>query len=410
MYNDIILNGKGAVAIKYIKQLGVAAVLTALCTGCASPVTEVSSHEVSVIKLIKPSNIPEFSRIVNEFNEVNNDIQVKFVDAPLSTDERHQLYVSALSGRDASVDIYWINDEWIDEFVKEGYIIALDDEISVDNSKYIVNAQDMFSQDGSLYALPIGLDMDFIFYRKDLMAQAPTDWDSIMEVCRRTDKQVPLAVCIENSDADDIMHNVFEISRSKGCSYADALSLYKEILSDYESANDMPVDYVSAFKTGNSYMLMGKGSLWHKLNSSTSAVKGDVEMVMLPGSTEKKAASCILGYGLAVNSNSKNIEAALRFLDYMDSKERQQRLSRDCSVMPVIEALYDDEMIHDANPYIRNIKEAVKNAPKHESLNISGESFKKGEEAIIKYFGNEETAGSAGSKLEALLQQEERSF
>ena len=396
--------GKGAIVIKFIKYIGVAAALTALCTGCASPVTEVSSHEVSVIKLIKPSNIPEFSRIVDEFNEVNSDIQVKFVDAPLPMDERHQLYVSALSGRDASVDIYWMNDEWIDEFVREGYITALDDEISVDNSKYVVDAQDMFSRDGRLYALPIGLDMDFIFYRSDLMARAPVGWDGIMAECRRTDKNVPLGVCLESSDAEDILHNVLEIKNSKGCSFADAVSMYKEMLSEYESANDMPVDYVSAFKTGNASMLMGKGSLWHKFNSSTSAVKGKVEMAMLPGSTANKTVNYILGYGLAVNSNSKNTAAALRFLDFMDSKEQQQRLSRDCSVMPVIETLYDDEMIHDANPYIRNIKEAVKNASTYQSLDISSESFKKAAEAVIKYLGNEETAGSTGSILEALLQ------
>ncbi len=384
--------------------------MAALCAGCSSPVETVSSHEVSVIKIIKPSNIPEFSRIVNDFNEVNSDIQVKFVDAPFSTDKRHQLYVSALSGRDASVDIYWINDEWIDEFAREGYIVSLDGAISVDNNKYIVDARDMFSSGGSLYALPVGLDMDFIFYRRDLMDREPSDWDEIMAQCRRTDKTVPLGLCLENSDAEDIFYNLFQITRSKSCSYADALSLYKEVISDYESVSDMPADYVSAFKTGNAYMMMGKGSLWNKLNSSTSAIKGNVEAAMLPGDSRGGAVSRICGYGLAVNANSKNIEAALRFLDFMDSKEQQQRLSRDSSVMPVIEALYDDDMILDANPYIRNISETVKNAPTYKSLNISGKSFKQAEEALIKYFGNEETAGSAGNVLEALLPEQERRF
>ncbi len=410
MYNGSILNGEKELAMKYIKYLGIAAAMVTLCTGCASSVAEVSSHEVSVIKIIKPSNIPEFSKIVNDFNEVNSDIQVKFVDAPVSTDERHQLYVSALSGSDASVDIYWINDEWTEEFAREEYIIPLDDEISVDNSKYIVDARDMFSGNGSLYALPIGLDMDFIFYRRDLMEQAPADWDGIMAQCRRTDKTVPLGLCLENSDAEDIVCNLFQITKSKGCSYADALSLYKEIISDYESTGDMPADYISAFKTGNAYMLMGKGSLWNKLNSNTSAVKGNVEAAMLPGDDQGGAVSCICGYGLAVNANSKNTAAALKFLDFMDSKEQQQRLSRDCSVMPIIEALYDDAMILDANPYITGIKESVKNASAYRSLNMNGENIKQAEEALIKYFGNEETAGSTGSILEALLPGEERRF
>ena len=77
--------------MKYIKHIGLLAITAALCAGCSSPVEKVSSHEVSVIKIIKPSNIPEFSRIVNDFNEINSDIQVKFVDAPFSTDKRHPL-------------------------------------------------------------------------------------------------------------------------------------------------------------------------------------------------------------------------------------------------------------------------------------------------------------------------------
>lgn len=381
-------------------QLIIAAIVTAFCMGCSGgPPEEISAREVSVIKIIKPNYIPEFSRIVSEFTETNNDIQIKFVDAPLSTGERHQLYVSALSGRDESIDLYWINDEWTEEFAREGYILPIDGEIPVDSSSYIIDAKEMFSSEKGLYALPVGLDMDFIFFRRDAMRQSPQDWDGIMNECRRTDSEFPLSLCVENLDAQDMIYNVVEIKNSKGCSYPEALNIYKEIISDNADGDNIPIDYVSAFKTGNAPMLMGNAALWNKLNHSTSAVRGNVDMSMLPGDT----ASYVRGYGLAVNANSENKEAALRFLDFMNSKENQKSLSRECSVMPVIEALYEDDMIIDANPYIKSLGDIVKNTPTYESLNIRGEISKQAEEAIIKYLNNEETAGNTGNTLEVLL-------
>lgn len=79
-----------------------------------------------VLKVIKPNYISDFTQNIAEFNEANPDIQVKFIDAPTSTEKRHQLYVSALSGKDSSIDIYWINDEWTKEFAEQKYIKALD--------------------------------------------------------------------------------------------------------------------------------------------------------------------------------------------------------------------------------------------------------------------------------------------
>ncbi|MCI8405087.1 MAG: extracellular solute-binding protein [Clostridia bacterium] len=386
--------------MKRIRQLGAAALIIAFCAGCSGvPPEEISAREVSIIKIIKPNYIPDFSGIVNEFSEINSDLQVRFVDAPLSTGERHQLYVSALSGKDESIDLYWVNDEWTEEFAKEGYILPIDNEIPTDGGSYIIDAKEMFSYNNGLYALPIGLDMDFVFFRKDMIKQSPENWDEIIAECRRSDLQLPLALCVENSDAKDMLCNIAEIKNSKGCSYSEALNIYKEIISDNIDADNMPIDYVSVFKTGNASMLIGNAAFWRKLNHNTSAVRGNVDMGRLPG----EESSYIRGYGLAVNINSKNKEAALRFLDFMNSKKSQENLSRECSVMPVIESLYDDDMIIDANPYIKNIKDIVKNTPAYKNLKISGEELKQAEEAIIKYFNNEETAENTGRTLEILL-------
>ena len=194
--------------MRHIIRPIVAVLAVSLCLGCTPTETQQSSREVSVLKIIKPNYIPEFSKIINDFIEINTDIQIKFVDASSATGDRHQLYVSALSGQDDSIDIYWINDEWIKEFAQKNYIAPLDKLVTLDNSRYVIDAQERFSYDDSLYALPIGLDMDFLFYRSDYIQTLPYNWESIINICRTSESDIPIKLSLENDDSLDMIFNI----------------------------------------------------------------------------------------------------------------------------------------------------------------------------------------------------------
>lgn len=387
--------------------LSVFVFVAAITAGCSPAEERISSQEVSVIKIIKPDYIPEFNNVITAFNEENAHIQVRFVDAPPASGQRHQMYVSALDGKDSSIDIYWINDEWTEEFVEEGYIIPLEDGFKTPQGKYIVDASSMFSYDGSLYALPIGLDMNYIFRRSDIIGKLPDNWYEITSECSKAANGI-IPVSAENSDAQDMLFNIIEIKNAQHCSYAEALMIYKEIISDYYSSGGTAISFSSEFKTGNAVAMLGKSSMRYRLNENTSAVYGDVRMQQFPSGGEKRI---ICGYGLAINSNSKNKDAALRLMKFLNSNEAMKRLSRDCGVMPVIESLYDDDMVLDANPYMgENLKETVKNADSCGSYDISGESYRKIEEAFLKYFSDKQTAEETGVLLDSLLHKEEGDF
>ena len=187
-----------------------ASVMLSMCSGCTVEKTVESAQAVTVLKVIKPNYISDFTQNIAEFNEANPDIQVKFIDAPTSTEKRHQLYVSALSGKDSSIDIYWINDEWTKEFVEQKYIKALDGEILLDNSRYIIDAQERFSVNDSFYAMPVGMDTDVIFYRSDKIHNVPETWDGIINLCRNSDFGLPIKLGLTTSDIQNMMYNIIE--------------------------------------------------------------------------------------------------------------------------------------------------------------------------------------------------------
>jgi len=194
------------------------------------------------------------------------------------------------------------------------------------------------------------------------------------------------------------MYNIIEIKEAIGISYAETLNLYKEFIEEYKDIENY-TDTIAAFKIGSAAMLMGNSSLWKKLNGDTSAVKGNIMVASLPNKNQ-----FVRSYALAINSNSKNQEAAIRFLDFMNGKEQQRRLSRDTSLIPIIRELYDDEMILDANPHVKGIKQSVQNSSSFATVSINGENLKKLEEALIKFFNNEETSMNTGKIFEDLMQ------
>ena len=65
---------------------------------------------------------------------------------------------------------------------------------------------------------------------------------------------------------------------------------------------------------------------------------------------------------------------------------------------------YDDEMILDANPHVKGIKQSVQNSSSFATVSINEENLKKLEEALIKFFNNEETSMNTGKIFEDLMQ------
>ena len=58
-----------------------ASVMLSMCSGCTVEKTVESAQAVTVLKVIKPNYISDFTQNIAEFNEANPDIQVKFIDA-----------------------------------------------------------------------------------------------------------------------------------------------------------------------------------------------------------------------------------------------------------------------------------------------------------------------------------------
>lgn len=372
-----------------------------LClAGCEKPDAEREDAEVAVIKIMMPENIIGFREALDWFLENNPDIQVKIIDAPSETLARYSLYVSAMSGRDSSVDIYWLNDEWIREFAGFGYISPLPDGTEMDHSQYIVDIGDHFEYDGRLYALPIGVDMDQIYYRSDLLDSAPANWEEVAEIAGRERADIPYGICIEFKDGADMAYNIIQIKEATGQPYSEVLELYRDRLvsglQDSEAG-----DMESVFEMGDAWLLYDKVSAYNSVNNSRSGVRGKVLTALIPA--DKTGLHLIRGYGLGINSNSNNKEAAVKLLDYLQSPDVQKKISRKCSLMPIMTDLYTDEMVLDDGAHFYGLKDVIETAVSYADMGIEGSSLVKLNDILKRYMKHEVDKATAGALFEEIV-------
>ena len=74
----------------------------------------------------------------------------------------------------------------------------------LDNSRYIIDAQERFSVNDSFYAMPVGMDTDVIFYRSDKIHNVPETWDGIINLCRNSDFGLPIKLGLTTSDIQEM--------------------------------------------------------------------------------------------------------------------------------------------------------------------------------------------------------------
>ena len=318
----------------------------------------VSADEYTTIAMAKPKNLPGFARIISNFEQEHPGIRVKTVDVSSKPDDRHNVYVSALSGKDSAVDLYWMDDTWLEEFAGYGYLLPLDGYITLEREKYVPQAIEKFTVQQKLYCVPVALDMSFLYYRKDLISEVPSTWEDICRMTKEMQSGLPeinygIDVCDEVGD--EMVFRLIEFLNAKNDSMEQAVTFYKDLIDAYYAQRERKGEFSHAFKNGDSLFLYDDNSAFSEMKDDFSAVHGKVGITLLPGGNGKRTGALLGGYGFGINRNSRHVPQAVQFLEYLQSEDVLRSLSRDYSYMPALTNLYQDEMVLDQNPHFRGL-------------------------------------------------------
>jgi ABC-type glycerol-3-phosphate transport system substrate-binding protein len=285
---------------------------------------------------------PEFTK------ETGVDVQILAVP---HDSMRQQFLSDAVSG-DGAYDVYTVDQPWVPEFAKKGYLVDITDRLAdEDRQDFLPGTLDTETYDGGLYGLPFMVHNLVLYYRTDLFQAAgitapPTTWDEYRQDAKlltdagsgvygtimpgKQDGEVTtrLMSYIQQAGGDIVDNNgkpTIDTDEARA-----AFGLMTGVQFDDQTSppglNDLTT-IQGQFLEGKVAMALVWPYLWSLTQDpSQSKVVGNVDIAQAPGNPDQVATTFSWGFG--ISAGSKNQDAAWKWLQWSTGKDITEQISR----------------------------------------------------------------------------------
>lgn len=356
--------------------------------------------------------------------------EVQIVSTPNSATERLALYQQILAARSGDIDVFQIDVIWPgilgSNFVDLTPLIPARD-VAEHFPTMIANN----TIGGKLVAMPWFTDAGLLYYRKDLLAKhghkPPTTWQDLATVA--ADVQAK-----ERAAGNDRMWGyVFQGKAYEGLTcnaleWVDSFGGGTIVATDGKITIDnakaaAAVGWAAAtigkiapegvlnyaeeeargvFQSGNAVFMRNWPYAWSLAQAPDSAIRDKVGVAALPkGGAEGKHTGALGGWELAVSAYSQNKDLAVELVRYLTSKEEQKRRAIAGSFNPTIPALYKDQQVLAASPFMGELYDTFVNAVARPSR-VTGGRYN---QVSAEFFGAVHEALGGQAKPEAAVAQ-----
>ncbi|PRA47360.1 ABC transporter substrate-binding protein [Brucella pituitosa] len=361
----------------------------AACAAFGLATTFAQADEISIAANSTGNNIKFLQDQISKF-EKDTGHKVNIVAMPSSSSEQFSQYRLWLAAGNADIDVYQTDIVWApqlsDQFVD---LKEATKDVTGTHFPSIIASQTV---NGKLVALPFYTDAPALFYRKDLLEKysksVPKTWEEMTTTAKeimdkeRADGKADLWGFVFQGNAyEGLTCNALEwVKSSGGGQIVEADGTISVNNEQAAAALDRAKGWINSispqgvlayqeeesrgvWQTGNAVFMRNWPYAYALGNNDDSAVKGKFDVAPLPASAEGEAPSSALGgWNLAVSKYSTKQDAAVALVKYLASPEVQKVQALEISRLPTIEALYDDQEIVTAQPFMANWKPIFQNA------------------------------------------------
>ncbi|MBO1042409.1 ABC transporter substrate-binding protein [Brucella pituitosa] len=361
----------------------------AACAVFGLATTFAEADEISIAANSTGNNIKFLQEQISKF-EKDTGHKVNIVAMPSSSSEQFSQYRLWLAAGNADIDVYQTDIVWApqlsDQFVD---LKEATKDVTGTHFPSIIASQTV---NGKLVALPFYTDAPALFYRKDLLEKygkaVPKTWDEMTTTAKeimdkeRADGKADLWGFVFQGNAyEGLTCNALEwVKSSGGGQIVEADGTISVNNEQAVAALDRAKGWINSispqgvlayqeeesrgvWQTGNAVFMRNWPYAYALGNNDDSAVKGRFDVAPLPAGADGEAPSSALGgWNLAVSKYSTKQGAAVALVKYLASPEVQKVQAIEISRLPTIEALYDDQEIIAAQPFMANWKPIFQNA------------------------------------------------
>lgn len=343
-----------------------AATEAAAAPAAAEPVT------IKVLTMDQAAmSVDDMNAVAQEFMAANPEIKVEMTFVPY--ENVHDKFVTGMAANPPAYDVVMVDVVWYDEWVKSGYLADVTDKISADTkSKVFPSAWNVVSRNGKVYGMPWLLDTKYLFYNTDMLKQAgfdkpPATWEELETMAKAIKdkgladypivwswKQAEASICDFTAllygnggkFLDDSGKPVFNDAQGVA-----TLEWMKKSIDDGltnpASISDLEGDVLNVFNSGKAAFALNWLFMYDVANfdDTQSQVIGKVGITTIPvfqsmaGSL--KSASVDGSSGFSVAATSPNLDAAWKFVEYLNSEPVQMKYS--AKQLPIWTGAYEGD-------------------------------------------------------------------
>jgi trehalose/maltose transport system substrate-binding protein len=322
--------------------------------------------------------------------------QVQVVASPGAAGERLAQYQLLLAAGGSDIDIFLIDTTWpgmLGDFFVDLNTSA---EIRAATAHYFPAFIKNNTVHGKLVALPWFVDAGVLYYRRDLLKKyhekVPETWDELTSSARKIQDGERAhgnpkfwGYVFQGRAYEGLTCNALEWIVSNGggeivdssgqvtvdnpnaigaLSTAASWFNAKDPIAPRGVLNYMEEEARGVFQSGDAAFMRNWPYAMKLANSADSPVRGKVGMTLLPegSGADRKHASTLGGWSLAVSRYSKNKNVAMSLVAWLARPQEQKHRALMLGENPTIMSLYKDPVLLKDNPYFKTLLEVFKSA------------------------------------------------
>jgi multiple sugar transport system substrate-binding protein len=278
---------------------------------------------------------------------------------PDAADARHQLYVQWLNGHATEPDVLQLDIIWTAEFAAAGWILPLD-RFEPDTGDFFPAAVAANTWRRSLYALPWFVDVGLLYWRTDLLPEAPPSLAALATTARALVDagQARLGLASQGARYEGLITVFVEhlaafgggILDDEGAVIVDAPEAVRalEFMRDNVRTGVTPAASLAwqeeharlAFQNGQAAFMRNWPYAWALLQDPSSAVAGQFAVTTFPAAPAGRRSAALGGAQLAINARTASPELAWALIEFLTAPEQMLERARVAAQLPSRQSLY----------------------------------------------------------------------
>ena len=375
--------------IKFYTALVVVSVLLAACGGAATEAPGLATESLLPTEAPPAGEEQTISvwgfvwtadwldAIVPQFEAENPGVKVKV--ERFEYDPYQDMVLTTLASGEGVPDVATLDPMWAGDLIRGETVIPLDKattELNPDD--FVPGGWNLCAWQGKQYGLPLDLDFNLLFYRKDIYDQAmqtlgmtefPTNTDDFIKLAEEVVKQSGKPALILDQGDYYAWYQGFlapsggNLINDAGTEYifnddkgVAALQLYSDLANKYKVGKlwdtEVDGDPMVALSGGDALGIMHGSWFATELASGAPDMSGQWSMAPLPfGDPGRTYHAATGGACLSIPTNAANPDLAWEFMKYSMRPENQVEYYKIVAGVPSLKTAWSDPALDEVNEY-----------------------------------------------------------